>query len=107
MDIRIIVTPERFDEIFSLEDWINFDQLTSKEAYGYMVQFVVDKDGNPVPADKARQMFKKVPKREWPKYLTMFIKGVRDAFVNPTNGSGSASPPKAKEPKPLPSGSQS
>lgn len=106
MDIKIRVTQERFDEIISIEDWVNFDQLTNVEAYGYVVQFVVGEDGKYLSAADARKLFKKVPKKEWNGYVDAFISSVQAAFVNPTSGGDSGSTHKATE-SPRPDGSQS
>ncbi len=90
--IHILVTPERFDEIFSIEDWLNFGKLTNKAAYEYMLQFVVDDEGKPLPEAQARKLFKGVPAKDWTKYLNQFVQAVEDAFVNPTSGSSSGRP---------------
>ena len=85
--IKIIVTQEKFDENFSIDDWFNFSALTQKEIYDKILLFVADEEGNPVTVEQAREMFKGVPKREWLEYITAFMTAVKDAFVNPTNGS--------------------
>jgi hypothetical protein len=86
MNIKIKVTPEKFDEHFSIDDWFNFDKLTNVELYNIILLFVVDDEGNEVPLDKARAMFKKVSKKEWPEYINAFYKAISDGFVSPTNG---------------------
>ena len=40
--IKILVTPEKFDEVFSIDDWFNFGALPQKEVYNKMLCFVVD-----------------------------------------------------------------
>jgi hypothetical protein len=84
--IKILVTQEKFDEHFSIDDWFHFSDLTQRELYEKLLLFVVDEEGNPVTVEEARAMFKKVPKKEWLEYIASFMTGVKDAFVNPTNG---------------------
>jgi hypothetical protein len=84
--IKIVVTQEKFDELFSIEAWLNFGQLTNQEAYALMLKFVVDDEGKPCEEAQAREMFKTVPKKEWGKYLADFMRLVNEAFVNPTSG---------------------
>jgi len=86
--IKIIVTQDKFDELFSIDDWFNFTELTQKEIYDKMLLFVADDDGNPVTVEQARAMFKDVPKREWLEYIKAFMDSIKDAFVNPTSGGG-------------------
>lgn len=84
--IRIKVTQETFDKTISIDDWMNFIDLTQKEQYQLMLQFVVDENDNPVGIDEARKLFKTVKKEEWFEYLGQFMKAVKDAFVSPTSG---------------------
>jgi hypothetical protein len=84
--IKLLVTQAKFDEVFSIDDWFNFDAMPQNEIYQKMLLFVVDENNEPVGIDKARELFKEVKKSEWLDYLTQFIKAVREAFVNPTNG---------------------
>jgi len=90
--IKLLVTQEKFDELFSIDEWLNFDSLNSKQIYDKMLHFVVDQNNQPVSIEVAREMFNKVPKVEWVDYVVSFINSVSDAFVNPTNGSGSNLP---------------
>lgn len=84
--IRVVVTAEKFDKIFSIDDWFNFEKLTQTDMYNYLLKFVEDENGKPLPEEEARALFKNIPRSEWLEYLTNFITGMRDAFVNPTNG---------------------
>ncbi|MFA6270327.1 MAG: hypothetical protein WC657_03905 [Candidatus Paceibacterota bacterium] len=84
--IKLLVTQEKFDEVFSIDDWFNFSKLTQNEIYNKMILFVVNENDEPVTIDEARAMFKKVKKVEWLKYIAAFVKAISDAFVNPTNG---------------------
>ena len=84
--IKLLVTQEKFDEVFSIDDWFNFSKLPQDEAYKYMLNFVVNDAGEFATTDEARAMFKTVKKSEWIKYLAEFMKAVDNAFVNPTNG---------------------
>ena len=93
MEIKIVVTPEKFDEVFSIDDWLNLLDLTHKEAYEYMLKFVVDESGKPLSTEDARKLFKTIRKKEWAGYVRRFIEAVGEALVNPTNGSGSDKPP--------------
>lgn len=92
MSIKISVTVERFEEIVSIDDSMHFLELGIKEAYDYIVQFVVNEDGEYITPDEARKEFKKIPRKELNKYIADFIKAVGNAFVNPTSGADSAGP---------------
>ena len=84
--VKIKVTQEKFDEHFSIDDWFNFAQISNTEMYAKMILFVVDDEGAEVSPEQARKMFKAIPKREWPEYVSQFMAAVRDAFVSPTSG---------------------
>lgn len=84
--IKLVVTQEKFDENFSIDDWLNFSELTNKELYEKMIMFVVNENEEPVTVEEARAMFKKVKKADWTEYVTAFMKAVSEAFVNPTSG---------------------
>lgn len=84
--VRMVVTADGFDKIFSIDDWFNFEKIPQRELYAKMLNFVVDDDGNPVGIDQARELFKKVPKSEWMEYVNEFAQSVKEAFVNPTKG---------------------
>lgn len=86
LKIKIVVTQEKFDEYFSIDDWFNFTNLTNAELYNKMLYFVVDDSGEPVTIEQAKKMFKAIPKKEWSEYVTSFFQSVRDAFVSPTSG---------------------
>lgn len=86
MEIKLKVTQEKYDELFSLEDWLNFGSMTNIEMYNMMLNFVVDDEGNAVPPEEARLLFKKVSKKQWPDYIAKFTSAIRDAYVSPTNG---------------------
>jgi len=86
MGIKLLVTPEKFDANFSIDDWFNFSEMTNKEIYDKMLLFVVDENEQPVTVERARQMFKEVPKKEWLEYVSQFMAAIKDAFVNPTSG---------------------
>lgn len=83
---RIVVTSEKFDRIFSIDDWFNFEKLPQNEVYAKMLNFVVDAEGQPVEIEEARKIFKKIPKAEWINCIADFIRAVDSTFVNPTNG---------------------
>ena len=87
LTVKIKVTRERFDEQFSIDDWLNFTELTPVELYRIMLKFVVDDQGQPLPLDEARRCFKSISKKDWGQYVDAFYKAINDAFVNPTNGS--------------------
>jgi hypothetical protein len=84
--VKLKVTQVKFDEHFSIDDWMNFGAITNTEMYSKMILFVVDDEGAEVSPEQARKMFKAIPKREWPDYVSQFMAAVRDAFVSPTNG---------------------
>jgi hypothetical protein len=85
--VKLVVTQEKFDRNFSIDDWFNFDKLSQKEVYEKLLLFVTDEEGNELSVEDARAVFKSVPKAEWLEVVTEFMKAVNDAFVNPTNGS--------------------
>lgn len=96
MEIRFLVTREKFDEVFTIDDWLSFDTLLDGEVYQYMLKFAADEDGKPLTEAEARAFFKKVPKPQFPAYVLMFVNAVREAFVPKANGSSSAEPPSAE-----------
>lgn len=85
--IKLLVTQKKFDELFSIDDWFHFSDLTNLELYEVMLKFVVDENEQPLPIEDARKLFKGVKKSEWLDYVTAFMKAINEAFVNPTNGS--------------------
>lgn len=85
--VKLVVTQEKFDRNFSIDDWFNFDKLSQKEVYEKLLLFVTDEEGNELSVEDARAVFKTIPKVEWIEVVTEFVKAVNDAFVNPTNGS--------------------
>ena len=86
MDIKFKVTPETFDEFFSIEEWINFESLSNVDIYEKMLCFLANSEGEIVAKEEARKVFKKIPKKQWSECQELFIKAINDAFVNPTNG---------------------
>lgn len=85
--VKLVVTQEKFDRNFSIDDWFNFDKLSQKEVYEKLLLFVTDEEGNELSVEDARAVFKTIPKREWIEVVTEFVRAVNQAFVNPTNGS--------------------
>ena len=88
MTIQIKVTRERYEDIVSIDDDIHFFEMTNKDAYDYLVQFVIDAEGKYLSVEDARALFKKIPRKELNAYVKTFIESITDAFVNPTNGAG-------------------
>ena len=86
LTIKVKVTQEKFDEHFGIDEWFYYWELTNSEMYEKMLHFVVDEEGNEVSHEQARKLFKKIPKKEWQKYLDTFYTLVCDAFVSPTSG---------------------
>jgi len=84
--IKLLVTQEKFDELFSIDDWFHFGEMSNSELYEVMLKFVVDENEQPVSVEDARKMFKRVKKSEWLDYVTAFMKAINEAFVNPTSG---------------------
>jgi hypothetical protein len=84
--IKIKVSRQKFDEIFSIDDWFNFEKLTNAEMYQYMLNFVVDDKDEPVSIEDARNLFKTVKVEDWVDYIADFATAIREAFVSPTNG---------------------
>jgi N-dimethylarginine dimethylaminohydrolase len=91
-DIKIVVTRERFEEVVSIDDSMYFLQITNKEAYDYMCNFVMNGENTYLSVDEARKKFKSIPRKEFQIYISKFMKAVGDAFVNPTNGADSDEP---------------
>lgn len=92
MTITLKVTRERYEEIVSIDDDMHFMEMTNRQAYDYMVQFVSDGNGGYLSTEEARKCFKAIPRKELSGYVTQFIRGITDAFVNPTNGAESSEP---------------
>ena len=88
MTIQIRVTKERYEDIVSIDDDIHFFEMTNKDAYDYLVQFVVNEKGEYISVEDARKLFKKVPRKELNAYVKTFIESITNAFVNPTSGAG-------------------
>lgn len=86
MDIKLKVTREKFDENFSIDEWFDLASLTNAEVYEKMLLFVVDENGEYIPREQAKKMFRKVPKKEWDSHISAFYKAISDSFVSPTNG---------------------
>jgi hypothetical protein len=86
MEIKIKVNLAKFEELFSIEDFFHFGLMPRNEIYEVMLKFVVDDEGNEVPVEDARKLFKKVSLKQWPEYIVQFRKAVEDAFISPTNG---------------------
>lgn len=89
-EIKIIlkVTPESFDEHFSIDDWLNLGDMSNKDVYDKMIHFVVDENGEYLSVDDARKLFKKIPKKEWNQHVSNFYQSITEAFVSPTTGGG-------------------
>lgn len=86
MSIKLRVTRERYDEVMSIEDGFFLHEMTDKEAYLKMCEFVVNEQGEYVGLTEARKLFKNVPRKELGEHITAFIKAIGEAFVSPTNG---------------------
>lgn len=89
--IKIVVTRERFVEFVSTDHAMYF-QLTDKECYDYMCNFVMNGTGVYLSVEEARKKFKKIPFKEFNGYATQFMKAVENAFVPPPNGEESDAP---------------
>jgi N-dimethylarginine dimethylaminohydrolase len=88
-EIKIVVTQDRFEEIVSIEDSMYFLNITKKEAYDYMCNFVMNGENTYLSIEDAKKRFKKIPSKELNTYVSKFLKAVNDAFVNPTKGADS------------------
>jgi len=53
--VKLVVTQEKFDRNFSIDDWFNFDKLSQKEVYEKMLLFVTDEEGNELSVEDARR----------------------------------------------------
>lgn len=85
-DIRLKITVDKFDENFSIEEWLNFSKMTNQQLYEKMLLFVTDEQGDYLDIEKARAVFNRLPKKEWGECITKFTQAVRDAYVSPMNG---------------------
>lgn len=85
-DIRLKITVDKFDDNFSIEEWLNFSKMTNQQLYEKMLLFVTDEQGDYLDIEKARAVFNRLPKKEWGECITKFTQAVRDAYVSPTNG---------------------
>jgi hypothetical protein len=88
MDIKILVTVVRFDEVIDLADSFNLGEVNTKRAFEYLCEFVVDENGEYIGADKARELFKikRVKRGEIGAYWGEFVNKVVEAFVSPPSG---------------------
>ena len=83
--VKFIVTEEKFDENFSIEEWLNFFGQPSNVIYKKMLLFVVDENDQYLEEKEARKLFKSIPKKEWFDCVAKFTKAINEAFVNPTS----------------------
>ena len=86
--ITLKVTPESFDEHFSIDDWLNLGDMSNKDVYDRMLHFVVNENGEYLSVEDARKLFKKIPKKEWNEHVSNFYQSITEAFVSPTSGGG-------------------
>ncbi len=86
MELKFKVTMEKIDQHLSVDDWFHYCEMSNKDMYEFMTNFLVDENGEYLTPEQARKVFKKLPKGEWPEYVAQFRKAVGDAFVSPTNG---------------------
>jgi hypothetical protein len=84
--MKILITREKFDNEFSIDEWFNLSELSNKQLYEKMLKFAADESGEPLTLDQAREAFRKIPKAEWGRMVGEFYQALRDAFVNPTSG---------------------
>lgn len=103
MAIQIKVTQERFEEIVSIDDEMHFAEMSKKEVYDYMVQFVLNGDNSYLPVEEARKLFKKIPAKELNSHITQFFKAVSEAFVSPQSA-GTSEGQSSQKSEPLPNG---
>lgn len=92
MTIQIKVTRARYEEVVSIEDDMHFGEMTNRQAYEYITQFVVNEQGQFISQEEARKLFKKVPRKELTNYIKQFMQAILDSYVNPTNGAESSNP---------------
>lgn len=86
MTIKIVVTHEKYNKIFSVDDIFFPGEIPVRELYMKMIQCVVGDDGEYLPVEQARAKFKGVPAPELNEYIRAFYKAVTDGLVNPTKG---------------------
>jgi hypothetical protein len=84
-EIKIVITRQRFEEVFSIDDSFHLAELTLSEAYRYTCQFVMGENGEYLTEAEARALFKGIKRKELSDYVAKFYKAITDAFVNPTN----------------------
>lgn len=95
--INIVVTPKRFNEVFSIDDSFHFAELSDGKRYHYLCQFVVNDKGEYMDEKDARKLFKDIPRTELLEYFSRFTDAINDAFVNPTNAGKSSLPATAEQ----------
>lgn len=86
MTIKIRVTRERYDEVMSIDDSLFLFEMTDRDVYLKMCEFVVNESGEYIGVKEARKLFKNVPRKDLGVYVADFLKAIGDAFVPPTNG---------------------
>lgn len=84
--IKFVITRERFDELFSIDEYLYFNELTQREVYEKMLLFAADENGQLMTREQAREAFKKIPKKEFIDYGIAFMEALKNTFVDPTNG---------------------
>jgi len=83
--VKFIVTEEKFDENFGIEEWLNFTNQPATVIYSKMLLFVVDENDQYLEEKEARKLFKSINKKDWFDLVAQFIKSINEAFVNPTS----------------------
>lgn len=87
MTIKIVVTQERYNQVFSIDEIFFPNEIPARELYNKMTQCVIGDDGEYLPQEKARELFQKIPAAELGEYIRAFYKAVNDGLLNPTSGS--------------------
>lgn len=86
MTIKIVVTQEKYNQIFSIDEVFFPSEITTRELYAKMLKCVVGDDGQYLTEEQAREKFKEIPAAELGDYIRAFYRAVGDGLVNPTSG---------------------
>lgn len=87
MTIKIVVSQEKYNRVFSIDEIFFPGEISVKELYSKMLKCVVGDDGQYLTEEQAREKFKEIPAAELGTYIRAFYKAIGEGLVNPTNGS--------------------
>lgn len=79
MEIRIRVTPERMQDLVSVDEYIELEEGKVKGVKAVVSNFLVDKNGNYIPKDKAEKIIGSLKLKEITNISNQFIEAAKEA----------------------------